>query len=212
MTSIGHPGQSSPIPLVHSALQNRRTRRHRPGPPRHATKQIKKTCLSGWHKPGRVSVLIPGPYASGMTHPSVQGGIHSAGNGGGAALPKYPRNAVKRVQAMEGGRLCRRQISTPGMPLSACRQWRGSDFAGGKKVPPECRLARAGDGGRVTLPQAKECSRNAVKRVCPGMGTVALGRLPDLSDKAKPRADCVVILQGHPCIQRFWNSQLALRT
>ena len=53
MTSIGHPGQSSPIPPVHSALQNRRTRRHRPGPPRHAAKQIKKTCLSGWHKPGR---------------------------------------------------------------------------------------------------------------------------------------------------------------
>ena len=143
MTSIGHPGQSSPIPPVHSAPQNRRTRRHRPGPPRHATKQIKKTCLSGWHKPESVIVSIPGPYASGMTHPSVQGCIHSAGNGGGAALPK-----------------------------------------------------------------AKECPRNAVKRVCPGMGTVALSRLPDLSDKTQPRADCIVILRGNPCIQRCWNSQL----
>jgi O-acetylhomoserine/O-acetylserine sulfhydrylase-like pyridoxal-dependent enzyme len=30
------------------------------------------------------------------------------------------------------------------------------------------------------------------------MGTVAPGRLPDLSDKATLRADCAVILQGHP--------------
>jgi hypothetical protein len=38
-------------------------------------------------------------------------------------LPKAkecPRNAVKRVQAMEGERLCRRQKSAPGMPFSAC--------------------------------------------------------------------------------------------
>ncbi len=26
-----------------------------------------------WHKPERVTVLLPGPYASGMTHPSLQG-------------------------------------------------------------------------------------------------------------------------------------------
>ena len=28
---------------------------------------------SVWHKPERVIVLLPGPYASGMTHPSLQG-------------------------------------------------------------------------------------------------------------------------------------------
>jgi hypothetical protein len=44
---------------------------------------------------------------------------------------KCPRNAVKRVQAMEGERLCRRQISTPGMPLSACvLEWARSLSAG----------------------------------------------------------------------------------
>ena len=43
----------------------------------------------------------------------------------------YPRNAVKRVQAMEGERLCRRQKSAPGMPLSACvLEWARSLSAG----------------------------------------------------------------------------------
>ncbi len=29
--------------------------------------------VPNWHKPERVTVLLPGPYASGMTHPSLHG-------------------------------------------------------------------------------------------------------------------------------------------
>jgi hypothetical protein len=82
----------------------------------------KTTAVSLFGKSRGVRQPCPGPSFVGnkcRAHRDVS----SAGNGGGATLPKAkkcPRNAVKRVQAMEGERLCRRQKSAPGMPLSAC--------------------------------------------------------------------------------------------